>query len=119
MSGEVSKSRQKKAGSSGSTKKGQNSGAQAAANLKYANKKKLKEKNNQKMAPSKSSGFCSCWTLIVMLTLTGVAMASYHHYPEKVKEVYDSLPPQVKRIFLECLDFAILSLPVLPVLTVL
>lgn len=95
MSGEVSRSRQKKAGSAAKKGGQSNSNAQAASQ-KYANKKKSKDRNNQKMNPTKkSSGICSCWTLVMLLTVSGVAMATYHQYPEKVREVYEKLPPQV------------------------
>ena len=49
-------------------------------------------------SPKKSSqsGFlCSTWTLVILLTLTGISVASYHQYPEKVQAVLDVLPPQV------------------------
>ena len=100
MSGEVSRSRQKKAAAS-TAKKGQNGQNSQAAGLKYVNKKKSKDRNNQnkKMPNQKKSsqtGFlCSTWTLVVLFALTGISVASYHQYPEKVQAVYDVLPPQV------------------------
>ena len=100
MSGEVSRSRQKKA-AAGAAKKGQTGQNSQAAGLKYAKKKNSKERNNQnkKMNQKKSSstGFlCSTWTLIILFTLTGISVASYHQYPEKVQAVYNFLPPQVR-----------------------
>merc|ERR1711935_379236 len=113
MSGEVSRSRQKKAAAS-TAKKGQNgqngqNGSQAPAGSSKSSafmkeqKKKSKDRNNQnknKMpAKAKSSadgGFLSSTTiLIVLVALTGVSVASYHQYPEKVQAVYEFLPPQV------------------------
>jgi len=37
---------------------------------------------------------CSTWTLVILFTLTGISVASYHQYPEKVQAVLDVLPPQ-------------------------
>ncbi len=102
MSGEVSRSRQKKAASAGAAKaKGQNQSAQnAAANLKYAKKKASKERQKMSHKENANKPFCSGFCLVVLLALVGVSYGTYHQYPEKVKEVYDNLPPQVmKNIF--------------------
>ena len=104
MSGEVSRSRQKKAAAPPAKKaqNGTNGGSTTSksSNWNKENKKKSKDrKNKQNMAsPKKSSqsGFlCSTWTLVILLTLTGISVASYHQYPEKVQAVLDVLPPQV------------------------
>merc|ERR1711962_787762 len=103
MSGEVSRSRQKKAAAPPAKKaqNGTNGGSTTSksSNWNKENKKKSKDrKNKQNMAsPKKSSqsGFlCSTWTLVILLTLTGISVASYHQYPEKVQAVLDVLPPQ-------------------------
>ena len=93
MSGEVSRARQKKAGSA--AKKGQNSNNVQAAHLKYAAKKKSKErqKMNQKNPARRSC--CSAWTLMVMLAMTGLSVGTYHQYPDQFKAAYDQLPVQV------------------------
>merc|ERR1712156_1360745 len=105
MSGEVSRSRQKKAAAPPAKKaqNGTNGGSTTSksSNWNKENKKKSKDrKNKQNMAsPKKSSqsGFlCSTWTLVILLTLTGISVASYHQYPEKVQAVLDVLPPQVQ-----------------------
>ena len=114
MSGEVSRSRQKKAAAS-TAKKGQNgqngqNGSQAPAGSSKSSafmkeqKKKSKDRNNQNKnkMPAKAKspangGFLSSTTiLIVLVALTGVSVASYHQYPEKVQAVYEFLPPQVR-----------------------
>merc|ERR1712142_399674 len=103
MSGEVSRSRQKKAAAPPAKKaqNGTNGGSTTSksSNWNKENKKKSKDrKNKQNMAsPKKSSqsGFlCSTWTLVILFTLTGISVASYHQYPEKVQAVLDVLPPQ-------------------------
>ena len=114
MSGEVSRSRQKKAAAS-TAKKGQNgqsgqNGSQAPAGSSKSSafmkeqKKKSKDRNNQnknkmpaKAKSSANGGFLSSTSiLIVLVALTGVSVASYHQYPEKVQAVYEFLPPQVR-----------------------
>merc|ERR1712223_1048494 len=103
MSGEVSRSRQKKAAAPPAKKaqNGTNGGSTTSksSNWNKENKKKSKDrKNKQNMAsPKKSSqsGFlCSTWTLVILFTVTGISVASYHQYPEKVQAVLDVLPPQ-------------------------
>lgn len=93
MSGEVSRSRQKKATSAAKNQKQNNQ----AANLKYAAKKKSKERQKmlEKQRSSKSSCFGSLtfWTLMALI---GLSYGAYQTHPEKFKEVYDQLPPQVK-----------------------
>ena len=50
-----------------------------------------------KAKSSANGGFLSSTTiLIVLVALTGVSVASYHQYPEKVQAVYEFLPPQVR-----------------------
>merc|ERR1711981_550845 len=99
MSGEVSRSRQKKAAAP-PAKKAQNGQNSQAASWNNANKKKSKDRKNQKksMATQKKSsqtGFlCSTWTLVILFTLTGISVGTYHQYPEKVQAVFDVLPPQ-------------------------
>ena len=115
MSGEVSRSRQKKAAAS-TAKKGQNgqngqNGSQAPAGAPSKSsafmkeqKKKSKDRNNQnknKMpakakSPANGGFLTSTSILIVLVALTGVSVASYHQYPEKVQAVYEFLPPQVR-----------------------
>ena len=94
MSGEASKrGGQKKAGGGGSA--ASTASKKNAANLKYANKKKSKERKEQLQKMSKSR-CCSCSTMFILLVLAGVGMATVKQYPDKVQELYDQLPPQVK-----------------------
>ena len=90
MSGEVSRSRQKKATAAKSQKQNNQ-----AANLKYLAKKKSKER--QKMLEKQKQGsscFCTLtfWTLFALI---GVSYGAFQNNPEKFKEVFDQLPPQV------------------------
>merc|ERR1711997_659878 len=105
MSGEVSRSRQKKAAAPAAKKaqNGTNGGSTStASSWNKENKKKSKDRKNQKksMATQKKTsqtGFLSStWTLVILFTLTGISVASYHQYPEKVQAVFDVLPPQVQ-----------------------
>merc|ERR1711971_604235 len=117
MSGEVSRSRQKKAAAS-TAKKGQNgqsgqNGSQAPAGSSKSSafmkeqKKKSKDRNNQnknkmpsKAKASANGGFLSSTTiLIVLVALTGVSVASYHQYPEKVQAVYEFCLPRFKTVW--------------------
>merc|ERR1739838_1004310 len=103
MSGEVSRSRQKKAAAPAAKKaqNGTNGGSTStASSWNKENKKKSKDRKNQKKSmatqkkPSQTGFLCSTWTLVILFTLTGISVASYHQYPEKVQAVLDVLPPQ-------------------------
>merc|ERR1711884_640767 len=106
MSGEVSRSRQKKAAAPAAKKaqNGQNGGS-TGSNWNKENKKKSKDRKNQKKlmaAQQKTSqpGFFNTTTvLVILLTLTGLSVASYHQYPEQVQAVFDVLPPQAIVMF--------------------
>ena len=92
MSGEASKrGGQKKAGGGSASA---SAAKKNAANLKYANKKKSKERKEQLQKMSKSR-CCSWSTLFILVILAGVGTATVKQYPDKVQELYDQLPPQV------------------------
>lgn len=42
-----------------------------------------------------SRSCCSFKTLLVLMIFSGISVATYQQYPEKVQQVYDNLPPQV------------------------
>ena len=98
MSGEVSRSRQKKATNSAGAGGAKNQKNQAA-NLKYAAKKKSKERQKmlekQKLAKSSCFGSLTFWTFVALI---GLSYGAYSTHPEKFKEVYDQLPPQVLKV---------------------
>ena len=97
MSGDATRARGKKAG--GGAAKNSKSNNQAATR-QYAAKKQSKER--KKMMDKQNQGHSSSWfrslTFWTLLALIGLSYGTYQTHPEKFKDVFDQLPPQVRQI---------------------
>ena len=91
MSGEVTRSRQKKATAAKNQKQNNQ-----AANLKYAAKKKSKERQKMLEKQSQGSSCFSSLTFWTLFALIGLSYGAYQTNPDNFKEVFNQLPPQVK-----------------------
>ena len=91
MSGDT-RSRKKAGGGAAKNSKSNNQ----AATRQYAAKKQSKER--KKMAEKQKQGHSSWFrslTFWTLLALIGLSYGTYQTHPEKFKDVFDQLPPQV------------------------